>query len=112
MIKLSLTRLVVPVAGLALSLTAGVDVASAEPDLDAVINTTCSYHQAVSALNAENPEVAAAFNSSPVAQSILRQFLGSPPNQRVQMAQMMQSSPVIQQSFGVIQQVTASCSNY
>ena len=52
MLKLSLTRLAVAVGGLALSLTAGTRVASADPDLGPAINTTCSYQQVVSALNA------------------------------------------------------------
>ena len=46
---------------LALSLSVGGAVASADPDLSPVINTTCTYSQVVSALNAEKPaEVAAA----------------------------------------------------
>ncbi|MGA8125027.1 MAG: hemophore-related protein, partial [Mycobacterium sp.] len=43
MATLSLTRLAVAVCGLALSLTAGAGVASADPDLGPAINTTCSY---------------------------------------------------------------------
>jgi hemophore-related protein len=112
MIKLSLTRLAVAVGSLALSLTAGAGVASADPDLGPIVNTTCSYPQAVSALNAQDPEVAAAFNASPMAQSALRQFLASPPSQRLQMAQQMESSPRAQQYLGVIQQIAATCNNY
>ena len=61
MTKLSLTRLAVAVGGLALSLTAGAGVASADPDLDPIVNTTCTYPQAVAALNAQNPAAAAVF---------------------------------------------------
>ena len=58
MIKLSLSRLAVAVGGLALSLTAGAGVASADPDLDPIVNTTCSYTQVMSALSAQDPAAA------------------------------------------------------
>jgi hypothetical protein len=71
MIKLSLTRLAVAVGGLALSLTVGAGVASADPDLGPIVNTTCSYPQVMAALNAQDPAAAAQFNASPMAQSAL-----------------------------------------
>lgn len=108
MSKVSLSRLAVAVGGLALSLTAAAGVASADPALDPIVNTNCSYPQAVAALNAQNPQAAAEFNASPAAQSALRQFLAAPPNQRVQMAQQIQGSPY----FGVIQQIASTCNNY
>jgi hemophore-related protein len=111
MIKLSLSRLAVAVGGLALSLTAGAGVASADP-LDPIVNTTCSYPQVMSALNAQDPATAAAFTSSPESTSFLSQFLASPPNQRLRMARMIQNTPGIQQNFGLIQQVFNTCSNY
>src|SRR5437868_3405780 len=79
--KLPLTGLAAAVAGLALSLTAGLGVASADPDLDPIVNTTCNYSQVMAALNAQNPAAAGKFNSSPIAQSYLRQFLAAPPGQ-------------------------------
>ena len=112
MIKLPLSRLAVAVGGLALSLTAGAGVASADPDLDPIVNTTCSYPQVMSALNAQDPAVAAQFNAFPTNESFLRQFLASPPDQRLQSAQMMQSMPAAQQNFGLIQQVFNTCNNY
>ena len=112
MIELSLTRLAVAVGGLALSLTAGAGVASADPDLGPIVNTTCSYPQVIAALNAQDPAAAAQFNSSPMAQSALQQFLASPPSKRLAMAQRMQSSPRAQQYFGLIQQVVATCNNF
>jgi len=111
-VTLSLTRLVVAVAGLALSASAGAGVASADPDLSPAINTTCSYSQVVSALNAEDPAVAAQLNGSPVAQSYLRSFLASGPDQRLQMAQRLQSIPQAQQYFGLIATVANTCSQY
>ena len=59
MIKVSLTSMAAAVGGLALSLAAGAGVASAAPDLGPAVNTTCSYPQLVSALNAQGPEAGA-----------------------------------------------------
>ena len=112
MVKLSLIRPAVAVAGLALSVTFGAGVASADPDLGPIINTTCSYPQVMAALNAQDPAAAAQFNASPMAQSALRQFLASPPSRRMAMAQQIASSPGAQQNFGLIQQVAATCNNY
>jgi hemophore-related protein len=112
MIKLSLTRLAVAVGGLALSLTAGAGVASADPDLGPIVNSTCNYSQVMAALNAENPSAASYINSSPDQQAGLRQFLASPPSRRQAMAQQMESSPGAQQYFGLVQQVFSTCNNY
>jgi hemophore-related protein len=112
MIKHSLIRLVVGVGGLAVSLTAGGGVASADPDLGPIVNTTCSYSQAVSALNAQDPAAAAQFNASPPTQAFLRRFLASPPDRRMQMAQQVANTPGAEQYFGVMQEVFNSCNNY
>jgi hemophore-related protein len=112
MTKLSLTRLAVAVGGLSLSLTAGAGVASADPDLGPIVNTTCTYSQAVSALNAQDPAAAAQFNASPPTQSYLRQFLASPPSQRQAMAQQIAGSPGAEEYFGLLQQVFNTCNKY
>jgi hemophore-related protein len=116
MVTLSLTRLVAAVGGLALSLTAGAGVATADPDLGPVINSTCNYSQVVSALNAQSPAAAAQLNASPTAQSMLRGFLDSSPDQRQQIAQELQSRPgsqqYLQQYVGVVLQVANTCNNY
>jgi hemophore-related protein len=112
MIKLSWTGLAVAVASAALPLAAAAGVASADPDLGPIVNTTCSYPQVMAALNAQDPAAAAQFNSSSMAQSALQSFLAAPPPQRLQMAQRMQSSPRAQQYFGLIQQVAATCNNF
>jgi hemophore-related protein len=110
MATLSFTKLAVAVGGLALSLSAGVGEASADPD--PIINTTCNYSQVVSALNAQDPAAAAQFNTSPVARSYLRRFLASPPAERQQMEQQIQGIPAAQQYFGTIQQVANTCNDY
>lgn len=106
------TRLAAAVGSLGLSLVAGTGIASATPDLGPVVNTTCNYSQVVSALNAQSPAAAQKFNSSPVAQGWLRSFLASPPPQREQMAQQVQSMPMAQQYVGLVEQVANTCNNY
>jgi len=103
--------LVVAVGGLTL-LGTGAGVASGDPDLGPIVNTTCSYPQAVAALNAQDPAAAAQFDSSPLAQSALREFLASPPSRRMQIAQQLESSPAAQQYFGIFQEVANTCNNY
>ncbi|MGA8332554.1 MAG: hemophore-related protein, partial [Mycobacterium sp.] len=103
--------------GLALSLTAGAGVASADPDLGPVINTTCSYSQVVSALNAQTPAAAAQLNASPSAQAALRGFLDSSPDQRQQILQELeskfpQSQPYLPLYAGYAVQVADTCHSY
>jgi hemophore-related protein len=66
----------------------------------------------VSALNAQDPAAAAEFNASPPTQAFLRRFIAAPRDQRLQMAQQVQSTPGAQQYFGVMQEVFSSCNNY
>jgi hemophore-related protein len=112
MMKPSSTRLAVAIAGLALSLTGGAGIASADPDLGPIVNTTCSYPQVMAALNAQNPAAAAEFNSSQVAQAYLHEFLASPPSERLTMAQQLADEPEAQEQFGLIQQVAVTCNKY
>ena len=111
------SRRAAAVAGLALSLIVGAGVASADPDLSPVINTTCSYSQVVSALNAQFPSAAAQLNASPSTQAALRGFLDSSPDQRQQIAQDLenkfpQSQPYIPLYAGYAVQVANTCHNY
>ena len=112
MLNVSSTKLVIAIGGIALSLTTGAAVASADPDLGPLINTTCTYPQAVAALNAQSPGAAQDFSASPVAQAWLRTFLASPRDQRQRMVQQVQSIGALQQYVGVVQQVAGSCSSY
>jgi hypothetical protein len=79
MIKPLLTRVGVAVGSLALSLTAGVGVASAAPDLGSAVNSTCTYSQFVAALNAQNPQYGSLLDSSPDLSAQLQRFLAAPP---------------------------------
>lgn len=64
-------RLAVVAGGLTLSLTAAA-VASADPNEDLVVNTTCSYPQVVAALNAQDPQAAQQAQALPQAQQYSR----------------------------------------
>jgi hemophore-related protein len=111
MVRLSLAKLAAGVGGVALALSAAAGVASADP-MDAIINTTCNYGQVIAALNATDPAAAAQLNSSPMAQSYIRQFLASPPAKRAQMAQQVQAMPAAAQYFNTIGNVAQVCNNY
>jgi hemophore-related protein len=108
MSKRSLIRLTVAVGACGLSLATGVGIASADP----IVDSTCTYTQFVSALNAQNPLAAAAFNASPETQSGLRQFLAAPKSQRVEMAQRIRTQPASQPYVPVIEQAFGACNNY
>ena len=111
MVTMLATRLAVAVGGLALSFTAGAGVAFADP-LDSAIDTTCSYSQAVAALNAQSSAAAQEFNASPAAQAWVRTFFDSPVDQRQQMARQAQSVPGAQQYVGLVLQIANTCNNY
>ena len=111
MVNLSSTKLVVAIGGLALSLITGIGVASADPDLSPLISTTCTYSQAIAALNAQSPDAAAAFSASPVAQVWLRSFLAAPADQRQRMLQLLQGGRA-QQYLGAALQAANTCDNY
>lgn len=108
MATLSLTRLAVAAGGLALLLSAGAGVASADP----ITDTTCTYPQVVAALHDQDAASAAEFDSSPTAQSMLRRFLASSPAQRQQMEQQLQGIPAAQQYLGTINTVASTCNGY
>ncbi len=116
MVTFPRTRSVVAAGGLAVALYAGAGIASADPapdpDLDRVVNSTCTYNQAISALNANYPDAAAAFNKSPIAQGFLRQFVDSPPDQRRQMAYQIQGMPDAQPYLNTMKQVAKICNRY
>ena len=111
-IRVLLSGPAVAAGGLALSLTAGAGVASADPDLTPIINSTCTYTQWTAALHAQNPDAASVFDAQPASQSFVRQFIASPPDQRASMAQMVMSMPGSDQNLPIIQQAFSACNNY
>jgi hemophore-related protein len=106
------TKVVVAAAGMALSLGLSSAIASATPDVGAVVNTTCSYDQVIAALNDHSPESAAEFTGSPVATGWLHEFLGAPVPQRQQMLQQVQSIPAAAPYTALVVQVANTCNNY
>ncbi|MCX2928858.1 hemophore-related protein [Mycobacterium sp. CVI_P3] len=78
------TTVAAGIAGLGFLLMA-TGVASAQPDLSPLVNTTCSYQQVVSALGAQAPDLAAELSKYPPAQAKLQRFLAAPVNTRQQM---------------------------
>jgi hemophore-related protein len=103
--------LIVAIGGLAVSLTAGAGVASADP-IDTLINSTCTYQQAVAALNAESPDLAAQFNAQPMAKAQLRQFIAMNPDQRRASVQAAQSSPLWNAYIGPVMAAASNCANF
>ncbi|KUH75759.1 hypothetical protein AU184_15310 [Mycolicibacterium novocastrense] len=110
--ELSLTKLTTAVGGMALLLTAGTGVASANPDYGPLISTTCSYEQAMAAIHAENPMAAQYLDASPPNQEFLRLFLSSSPDQRMNLIKQVENNPGAAEAFPIIQQMFASCPNY
>ena len=75
----STTKLVVAIGGLALSLTAGAGIASAAPDVSAIVNSTCTYPQVMAALNAQSPQMAKQISGNPAANAWLQALINSGP---------------------------------
>jgi hemophore-related protein len=108
MVKHITARLVVGSCVVASAWTTGAGVASADPDLNSVIDTTCTYSQAESALKTLSPDDAAAFSDSPMAQTWLHAFLDSPVDQRRQLIQ----APEVGQYTSIILGMANTCKNY
>ncbi|MGA9374761.1 MAG: hemophore-related protein [Mycobacterium sp.] len=100
------------IGGIALSVPMSVGIASAQPDLGPVINTTCNYDQVLAAMNAERPDLAARFNAQPGALGILRSFLNSGPAERQNTVNQMAAYPGAQSYLGATLELAGSCKNY
>ncbi|HTX95233.1 MAG TPA: hemophore-related protein [Mycobacterium sp.] len=112
MIKRSLTRLAVGIGGLALASTAAASVASAAPDYGPMINTPCTYDQAMRAVHAENPMAGRYLDQSPPNQQFLQQYLASTPDQRVNLLHAIEHNQEAQQALPIFQQMMTDCKNY
>ncbi|MBX7431920.1 hemophore-related protein [Mycobacterium sp. Y57] len=102
----------VTLGGLTLWSVATVATASADPDLAPVIHTTCSYSQAVAALNSQNPQAASELAAAPMAQAWLQQFLAAPPQTREVMAGQIRQLPGAEQYLGLVVSVAQGCASY
>ena len=109
---LSRTKLIVCSGGLALSLSATAGIASAQPDVSTIVNSTCTYPQVMAALSDQNPGVASELTANPMTVAWLQGLVAAPPNQRAQMVQQVQGIPTLQPYIPVIFQVAGSCNRY
>ncbi|WP_084459300.1 hemophore-related protein [Mycolicibacterium houstonense] len=108
MMKLSPIKVAVAIGAMAISLSAGAGIASADPRLDSAVNTTCNYSQVMGAVNAQSPMAGA----SPAVQSVLQQFLNAPRDERQRMAEGIAAQPANQPYLGLLQTVFDTCNNY
>ncbi|WP_308208389.1 hemophore-related protein [Mycolicibacterium houstonense] len=106
--KLSPIKVAVAIGAMAISLSAGAGIASADPRLDSAVNTTCNYSQVMGAVNAQSPMAGA----SPAVQSVLQQFLNAPRDERQRMAEGIAAQPANQPYLGLLQTVFDTCNNY
>jgi hemophore-related protein len=104
--------MVVGMFGAASALIVGSGVASAAPDVNAIVNSTCSYPQVMAALNAQDPGVARQISSNPMATAWLQQLVAAGPEQRRTMIAQYQNVPAVQQYSSVISGVANSCNNF
>ncbi len=109
MVKHRPARLIVAVCAGALTWTAEAGVASAEPDLSPLINTSCTYSQAKAALAALAPDGGQEFSATPTTQTWLHAFLDSPVEQR---RQLIQQAPQINQYTALVVAMANTCNNY
>ena len=107
-----ITKLTVCVGGMLLAAGAGAGIASAEPDVEAIVNSPCTYPQVIAALNAQDPAVAAELTSSPLATGWLQQLVASPPDGRRAMIAQVQGYPQLQSYAGTINATAATCGQY
>jgi hemophore-related protein len=105
-------RMIVGATGALAALMAGGAVASAQPDVNAIVNSTCTYPQVIAAMNAQDPQAAAAVQGNAFASGWLHQLIASGPAGRRQMVQQAQASPLAAQYSALITQVTYTCSNF
>ncbi len=123
MFTLASSKYLVVAGAVTVAATMGVGVASADPDLGPIINTTCNYAQVTAALNVVSPDMAAKLEQNPRASSRLQSFLAAPVDERQQMAQRaMAMAPQFQgamggginpqQILGELSQVASTCHNY
>jgi len=105
-------RLIIGSGAALVALAAGSGIASAQPDVESIVNSSCSYPQVMAALNAQSPESAKQIQSNQMANSWLQQLVASPPDGRRAMIAQIQAYPQLNSYTGLINSVAASCSNY
>ncbi|RDH76127.1 hemophore-related protein [Mycolicibacterium moriokaense] len=112
MIKRSLMRVVVPVGGLALSLSAGLGVASADPDYGPMVDSPCTYDQAITALRTDSPMAVQYMDKFPANYQFLKVFLSSPRDERVNLLNQIKGNPGANLALPIFQQTLTGCTKY
>lgn len=107
-----LKKMVVCSGGALVALAAGSGIAAAQPDVETIVNSTCTYPQVMSALNSQSPEAAEQINSNQLASSWLQQLVSSPPDGRRAMIAQIQAYPQLSSYTGLINSVAGSCNNF
>ncbi|KAA0107766.1 hemophore-related protein [Mycolicibacterium sp. P1-5] len=93
-------------------------VSSADPIMDALANTSCTYPQVTAALDAEAPALGRQLSARPDMQANIQQFLAMPMDQRQHaLAQQQAANPqlnamIYAQIGPQITQVANTCMNY
>ncbi|PLV44823.1 hypothetical protein X011_25040 [Mycobacterium tuberculosis variant microti OV254] len=77
-----------------------------------MVNTTCTYDQAMRAVHAENPMAAQYLDQSPPNLQFLRQFMASTPDERLNLLKAIQNNPGADQAFPIFRQMMIDCKNY
>lgn len=108
----STTKLIVASGGLALLLSAGAGVASAQPDVETIVNSPCTYPQVIAALNADSPKLAKQLEATPAATGWLKSLIAASPDQRRAMVAQAQAMPGVNQYTPVIMRVANTCTNF
>ncbi len=106
------TKLVVASGGLALLLGAGAGVASAQPVDDVIVNSTCTYPQAIAALEAQDPQARPAAAGGAGGDGWLKSLIAASPDQRRVMVAQARAFPGVQPFIPVITAVANTCQNF
>ncbi|MCT7657980.1 hemophore-related protein [Mycobacterium deserti] len=105
-------KLLVASALAAVPLTLGIGVASAQPAVDAIVNSTCSYPQVMAALKAQDPKMASQVSANPAMVAGLKQLVAAGPDERRRMVSQWQNVPAVQPYIGLISSVVGTCNSY
>jgi hemophore-related protein len=108
----STTKLIVASGGVALALTTGAGIASAQPDVDVIVNSTCTYPQVMAALNAQDPAMGKQVSANPALTAGLQQLVADSPDGRRRTVQQWQGVPALQPYIPLITSVATSCNNF
>jgi hemophore-related protein len=77
-----------------------------------MLNTTCSYDQAMRAVHAENPAAAQYLDQSPPNQQFLQQYLAASPDQRLDLLHAIEHNRGAERALPILQQMMTDCTRY